>query len=479
MLRCRVLLSLALTALAIRAAPLVAQGVDDGRPVHLPSPGAEILMIDRVSAGRLADERLMRRLLDDCARLMPIAVAARGEASRLPPVTSWASAAADAWMLEFLILPGSGLFSHCGGERTAVHAGVARGLQVVTPNAGAEWRPVQAVRLLVGGRPLDAAVATSFPLRRLSTDGLRVVDGAAMRLSVPIESLAPDDRGELPRVAVQLRVAGDLAWREVEVPSAAVKAAWGRALPARLAYRMARAPDADRPPLVLPPARDRYLQRARDAFVEGDYAEAARLALVRLDDDTLSVDDTRLARVMAGVSFVEQGDGIAARLVLAPALQEEPCLALAPGRAVEASTLMAALARPPASCRGGRPLRVAMQAVVLPGFGRPVSGMRVLVGVIEAAVIASFIARSQQRVRLAERRYEDYLAVSRLQPLLEFPSHRAQKLYRETESARRSAVISLQSALVVWGLSAGEAVVSEVGWGNYYKAVSRYGGAPR
>ncbi len=477
-MRCRRVVALRATlTLACGALPLSAQGVDDGRPVYLPSPSVEILMIDRVSAGRLADERLIRRLLDDCARLMPISVANRGEASRLPPVSTWATSPPESWALEFLIFPRSGGRSHCEGDRTAVHAGVARGLQVVQGSPGETWRPVVSARLVVNGRSVDAAVATPIRLRRLSAAGLESVEDAAMRLTVPIDSLAPSVQGLMPVVSVHVRVAGDVTWHEVEVPAAALDAAWRRALPARLSYRAPRLP-TDEQSIVPPPARDRYLQRARDAFMEGDYSDAARLALVRLDDDTLSVEDTRLARVIAGLSFIEQGDDLAARLVLAPAVRDEPCLALAPGRAEAAAAMLAELARPAARCRPARPLRVALQGAVLPGFGRPTSGMRRLAGVVEAAIVVSFLARSQQRLRVAEQRYDDYLAVSRLQPALEFPAYRAQRLYKDTESARRAALISFQSAIVAWGLFTAEAVVSELGWGTYYETVSRYGGAP-
>lgn len=477
MLRCRVFLLLASVTSFLGISPVSAQGMDDGRPVFLPSPSAEILIIDRVAAGRLADERLLRRLLDDCARLMPIAAAARGEASRLPPVTAWATSPPESWTLEFLILPRSGARSHCEGDRTAVHAGIVRGLQVVQLFEGMRWQPVLEARLLVNGRPLEGALGAPLSLRRLSSAGLELVEGAAVRLVVPIESFAPSVQGVMPSVAVQLRVADDPRWHDVEVPAQALQAAWRRALPARLAYR---APSllADEQTVVLPQARDRYLQRSREAFMQGDYADAARLALVRLDDDTLSTEDTRLARVIAGLSFVEQGDEIAARLVLAPAVRSEPCLALAPGRADAAAALLNDLARPAARCQPARPVRVALQGIVLPGFGRPANSMRMLAGVLEAALIASFLARSQERVREAERRYADYLAVSKLQGGLEFPQLRAQRAYRETESARRAAVIALQSAVVVWGLAAAEAVVSELGWGNYYNAVSRYGAAP-
>lgn len=477
MLRCRVFSLVASVTLTLGSLPLRAQGVDDGRPVYLPSPAAEILIVDRVSAGRLADERLLRRLLDDCARLMTIAAADRGDASRLQPVTAWATSAPESWILEILVFPRSGARSHCEGDRTAVHAGIARGLQVVQGAQGVNWLPVAGARLMVNGRPLDAAVGAPLPLRRLSPEGLELVEGSAARLTVPIESLAPSLSGVMPSVSVQVRVSNDPDWYDVEVPAAALQAAWRRALPARLSYRSLSVPAVEQT-VVLPQARDRYLQRAREAFVEGDYADAARLALVRLDDDTLSVEDTRLARVIAGLSFVEQGDEIAARLVLAPAVQSEPCLALAPGRADAAAAVLAGLARPATKCRPARPARVALQGIVLPGFGRPTSGMRILAGVLEAGLIASFFARSQQHVRVAERRYEEYLAVSRLQPLVEFPSYRAGKAYASAESARRSGLIAFQSAVVLWGIAAAEAVVSELGWGTYFMSVSRYGAEP-
>lgn len=468
----------AVLLLAFARVDASAQGEDDGRPLHLVSPAAEILILDRVSAGRLADTRLLGRLLDDCAPRIGVSPAVRSAAAATPLPSRWASASAAEWTLEILAVPGDGTRAHCGGIRTAVHAGLARGLQVLPPDDGDPLAPLLELRLLIDGREVPTAVAEWLPLQRLEAGGLVRVDSAALRVALPIEALAPNERGRLPTLAVQVRRAGDAVATVVPVPEREVLGLWRRALPARLARGAAGANGDGRPTLTLPPPRDRYLAAARSDFLDGDFSDGARLALVRLDDDTLNVADTRTARVMVGVAFAAQRDEVGARLLLEPLVREEPCFALAPGVAPEAEAVLARLARPRARCRPGRPLRVAIQGALVPGFGRPASRTRIAVGLLELGVMALFISRSQEQVRQAKAQYQEYLDVSLLSPIPEFPQHRARRLYDIAEGTRRAAESSFNIALGIWAVAAVEAVFSEVAWAAHFREISRFGQAP-
>jgi hypothetical protein len=468
----------ALLFLAVASAGANAQGEDDGRPLHLVSPAAEILILDRVSAGRLADTRLLGRLLDDCASRFGLAADVRAAAVAMPMPTRWATAPASDWMLEILAVPGDGTRAHCGGIRTAVHAGLARGLQVLPPDDGAALAPILALQLLIDGREVTTAVSEWLPLQRLGADGLVRVDSAARRIALPIEALVPNERGQLPTLAVRVRRAGDAAATLIPVPEREVLGLWKRALPARLARGASNLDSAARPTLTLPVPRDRYLAAARSDYLDGDLTDGARLALVRLDDDTLNVADTRAARVMVGVAFAAQRDEVGARLLLAPLVREEPCFALAPGVAPEAEAVLARLARPRASCRPGRPLRVAIQGALVPGFGRPASRTRIAVGLLELGVMALFIARSQEQLRQANAQYQEYLDVSILTPVPEFVQYRSRRLYDAAEGTRRAAESSFNIALGIWAVAAVEAVFSEVAWGAHFREISRFGQAP-
>lgn len=470
----------ALLLLALASVGAHAQGEDDGRPLHLVSPAAEILIIDRVSAGRLADARLLGRLLDDCGARMALTPEVRAAAAAIPVPSRWAAVPATEWMLEILAVPGDGTRAHCGGIRAAVHAGLARGLQVDPPAAGGSGAlaPVQALHVLIDGEVVTAAVAEVVPLHRLSGAGLRRVEGAALRIALPIEALIPNARGELPTLAVRVQRAGDAEARVIPVRESDLLGLWKRALPARLTRGAGARDSVARPALVVPPPRDRYLAAARSDFLDGDLRDGARLALVRLDDDTLNVADTRSARVMVGATFAAQGDTVGARLLLAPLVREDPCFALAPGAAPAADAVLARLARPRATCRPGRPLRVAIQGALVPGFGRPASRARLAVGLIEVAVMAVFIARSQDQIRQANAQYREYLDVSILTPIPEFVQYRADRLYNAAEATRRAAENSFNLALGVWVVAAVEAVFSEVSWGTHFREISRFGQAP-
>lgn len=475
---CRSRLRVVLLLLASTSVDAAAQGEDDGRPLHLVSPAAEILIIDRVSAGRLADARLMGRLMDDCAARMTIAADTRSAVATIPVASQWASAPPTDWTLEILAVPGDGTRAHCGGVRTAVHAGLARGLQVLPSEEGTALAPVRELRVLINGVEVATAVAEFVPMQRLGAAGLQRLDSAALRLSLPIEALVPNERGVLPILAVSVRRAGDATATVVTLRESDLLGLWRRALPARLARGAGAVESADQPALVLPIPRDRYLASARSDFLDGDINDGARLALVRLDDDTLNVADTRSARVMVGATFAAQRDEVGARLVLAPLVREEPCFALAPGAAPAADAVLAQLARPRATCRPGRPLRVAIQGALVPGFGRPANRTRIAVGLIELGVMALFIARSQDQVREAKAQYQDYLAVSLLNPIPEFVQYRATRMYDRAEGTRRAAETSFNIAVGIWFVAAVEAVISEVGWGAHFREISRFGQAP-
>lgn len=468
----------ALLLLAFAGVGANAQGEDDGRPLHLVSPAAEILILDRVSAGRLADARLLNRLLDDCASRMAMTPEVRAAAAAMPLPTRWAAAPADEWRLEILAVPGDGTRTHCGGIRTAVHAGLARGLQVLPADEGGALAAVQELQVLIDGQVVSSAMAEWVPVHRLGAAGLQPVDSAALRISLPIESLIPDERGRLPALAVRVRRAGTPEATLIPVRESDLLGLWKRALPARLARGAAVLDTVERPMLTVPPPRDRYLAAARSDFLDGDLTDGARLALVRLDDDTLNAADTRSARVMVGVAFAAQGDAEGARLVLAPVLREAPCFALAPGVAPAADAVLARLARPRASCRPGRPVRVAIQGALIPGFGRPSSRARIAVGVLEVAVMGLFLARSQEQLRQANAEYQEYLDLSLLTPIPEFVQYRAQRLYNAAEGTRRAAESSFNIALGIWVVAAVEAVFSEVAWGAHFREISRFGGAP-
>lgn len=468
----------ALLLLALASVGANAQGEDDGRPLHLASPAAEILILDRVSAGRLADARLLGRLLDDCAARMALAPAVRAAVLAIPVPSRWAAVPSTEWILEILAVPGDGTRAHCGGMRTAVHAGLARGVQVDPSADGASLVPIQALHVLIDGEVVTSAVAEEVPLQRLTGAGLQRVEAVALRLALPIEALMPNARGQLPTLAVRVLRAGDPEGRLIPVPESDLLGLWKRALPARLALGARALAGATQPALAVPPPRDRYLAAARRDFLDGDLTDGARLALVRIDDDTLDAADTRTARVMVGAVFAALGDTVGARLLLAPLVRDEPCFALAPGAAPAADAVLARLARPRATCRPGRPIRVAIQGALVPGFGRPASRARIAVGLIEVAVIAAFIARSQGQLRQANAQYREYLDVSILSPVPEFVQYRAARLYRAAEDTRGAAENSFNLALGVWAVAALEAVFSEVSWGAHFREISRFGQAP-
>jgi hypothetical protein len=462
--------------LVLLPAVALPQGADDGRPLRVEGADVDLVFVDRVSAGRVADDRLLPYLVSTCGRSMPMDADLRTRLLATPWLHPWETAPDDsAWTVDVYAFPRDSTRALCAAEPVPSLAAALRGLQFTAATSPAPLRRLADAAVVVDGAPRRESERQRFAVTRVGPGGSVTTDAAVVRVRFSLDGIVPTAAGALPTVEVHVRVEGAEAPRAITIPTDVLAALWTRALPSRLERVAAQGVDPTVLAVAPPPPRDRELARARDAFLEDDPAEAARIALVRLEDDSLSVADRRIARVLAGLSFHAFGDAVGARLLLAPVVHDDPCFALAPGASAATRELLGALARPPARCVPAQMVRVAVLGAAIPGFGRPTSRSRIAAGVIEAGLVAGAFALSQSHLRTARAQYAEYLAVSPLQPTMEFPARRAARLYKLADGTRREAEQYAFIAIGLWIGALAEALIAESEWGKYYDGIARYG----
>lgn len=263
-------------------------------------------------------------------------------------------------------------------------------------------------------------------LTRITQRGLVTVPGAILRVSVPLDSIAPDSLGELHELSI-LVAAPDLPEpHRVRIPSWALRPIWRQAL------------------------------AARARVLSGDRSADEAAILLRPDPPGVSEPRRLEARVRVGTAFADAGDVAAARVLLAEAVASEPCLTLAPAASAPAGRIVSQMTRPRARCVADMRLAVG-RALLVPGLGHFDTPRRRIASVATFLAVVGTLAASQSTNDEAKRLYAEYRAFDSTVP--GEATATAGKLYRKAEDTR-----VFGSALVVTGATIWGASILESAW---------------
>lgn len=470
----QVLRRIVLAAVLFCSASLAAQEPDDGRPIVVRTSVADFVILDAASTPRLDVDDAMGRAVAACRQAIPIATSDSLRLAALPRLAE-SPAPGRLWPLEMYVFTADAERRSCGAEVLPGVLAALRGVQVTAFDDVAAPYGVRDVRVLVDDAPAAGPPIEVFAGVRVSPTGVRVVDSAVVRVLLSVEHLAPRPNGTTPRISVALREAGREIGRQVDLPPAVVRSLWMRSLAARAEGLSAREVNPEALAVLPPRASDAGLRVAEEALARGDAAAAARAALERLAAGRLAPDDIRIARVQAGLAFASLGDAVGARSMFAPVVEQDPCFALHASASAEVRGLVDRLVRPAARCKGANVPLALVRGALLPGFGRPTTPTRRIVGVLELGAVLGSLALWQSNASAARATYDEYLEVNPDQVSNEIPSVRARRLYEESNQSREQALMFARTGAVLWAAVTAEAVIAEWRWGRYHGPISSYG----
>lgn len=419
------LLLLSGTALA----PLAAQrvpGVSRGPvPTLLRGPRYDVVMLTHATRATLDDDALLSRFFQACRFAGSLRRDDSVAVARSRPWDWNDATTSDQATLTILVRIASANEVRCDATPDIDAVAAARGYQVVTSSDYPGDATISSARLLRGSRIVDAVGTERTATMHLSSRGLRAVEGGLYRLTVPLDAAAPDSTGSARDLILEVTALDSTRSARIVIPWAQVEPLWSQVLPAR--------------------AR-------RGADLEG----ATHTAFERLARATDPIERAE-ARAQLGVAFAGAGDTAAARVLLAGALREEPCLTLH-ASAGPAADLHRSLARPPVRCRASLTRALAV-ATLAPGFANLDGPVRKAYALTVLGVVAGTLAASRSRNDEAESFYARYLAVDGTDPVV--TRSETARLYDRAEAARTAGTTLVAIGTTTWVLSIAEALWTE------------------
>jgi hypothetical protein len=423
----------ALALLTLAAIPSQAQRVDPATeavpfPAVVPARGFDIVLLTHASAAALGDERRMTRFFHECRRQLAIPA---GDSLAFIRSRQWEPAAgtsADADNLTVIVGRSVRTKLDClvGDDLRA--AAFARGFRVTSDTLYPYEPAITSLNFLRGERIVSSGELERISSTRLTARGLITVAGGLVRITVPIDSLAPAADGRADSLRLEITTADSNVARRVAIPWSAVKPMWEQVL------------------------------RARAERLSGAAAVEGPALLQRLASPGMTPQAALDARVKLGVLFAEAGDVAAARTLLARAVADEPCLTLSAASPASARAIVAEVHRPADRCRASVGLTAA-QAAVVPGLAHLRTPKRRLIGAFVFGAVVQSLVRSQAAKDEAKDAYFRYLLVDGTDPA--FTANLAAGLYDEAESRRLAGRRLVTFGAALWGASIVEATWSE------------------
>lgn len=432
-LRSRVLVALAL--LAGISLPARAQRPARQTPPPVPLPVVvadaefDVVLLTHASAAALGDAARMSEYFSACRRRLAIP-ASDSLAVIRSRTWDWTSgAAADDGTLTFLVSRATSNEVDCLSREGSRATAFARGLRVTSDTIYPYGAGITAVTAHRGERLVGGDALERIPATRMTQRGLLTISDGIVRLTVPIDSLAPLADGRVSDLELAITTADTTIAHRIAIPWSAVRPMWEQVL------------------------------RARSARLADTAADANRALLTRLDSPAIGESDALDARVQVGLNFAEAGDSAGARVILGRAVSQEPCLTLGASAPSLARDIVGAVHRPAGRCRASMGLSVA-QAAVVPGLAQLRDPKRRILGALVLGAVISSLVRSQSANDEAKQLYEDYRAVDGPDPQLN--AALAARLYDQAESRRLDG-----SRLVLFGATVWGASIAEAGWSEY------------
>ncbi|MCE9601127.1 MAG: hypothetical protein K8S21_02800 [Gemmatimonadetes bacterium] len=409
-----------------------AQGARAATPRPLPvvvrDSRFDVLFLTRTSAAALDDSVRMSRYFGAC-RKVTVLRAEDSVAVIRSRLWDWGgSDGDDGDRLTLLVTRTSPNAVGCGTGDDLRATALARGFRVTTDVAYPYGTAITAVRVLRGSSSILPSGIERMPTSRITARGLLTIDGDMVRVSVPIDSLAPAADGRVSDMEIEITIADSSTAHRIRVPWTALQEAWEQMLSDRSARLTARTAAENRRLLDLLARPDQGAGRGLDA------------------------------RVAVGVNLSTAGDLAAARAVLGRAVHDEPCLTLGEGFPVAAREIVSAVRRPADRCRASM-VRTLLQATVVPGLGQTRGTTRKAIGALVLGAVAGSLFAARSANADAKALHAEYLAVDGLDPAA--TARLAERLYDRAESRRLDGRRFVAVGAALWGASLAEATWTE------------------
>ena len=468
--RWRALLVLAL----LTSAPLGGQTTVIAQPPLLfESERYEVLVVTRRTIGTLTDDTRIAQLIAGCRRAMRIqpsdsaaAVQHRG--------WDWTSGpSAEPLTVTIVVIPGADLSVPCDDQDAQGRIAAARGLRVTYDSLYQPGRDVERVALWRGKEQIVPRLSERAEVARLTSRGVIGVGAGAVRLSIPVDELAPDATGARDDLVLEVWNARDTVPNLIPVPWPVLAAAWHELIEWRADRAIATGTRSADGLLFTPVPADSALRVARLRYLEGDFAGANRALMPRLIPAALGPVDYRNARVQLALTLASVGDSSGARVLMGRVVDESPCFTLAGDAPAYARRLVDGVRRAPSRCSSNTLLRTAVQSVLLPGFGRPGGVGRKVIGAAAVGLIGASLASGFSNSSGARSTYDLYLAMDF--SVSSIPADSSRALYISAESQRTSAKQAMLVAAVVWSATVVESMLHEARLGRSLRQVQEYG----
>jgi len=425
------LLLLALLAsapLSAGAQPRVVAAAPAPLPVVVRDSLFHVVLLTRASAVALADSGRMSAYFGVC-RNTTVLRADDSLAVIRSRLWDWDSAhGADLDHLTVLVTRVSDTEVECGARGSLRATALARGFRVTRDVAYPYGTAISAITVHHGSRVILPEDVERIPTSRITARGLLTIDGDMVRITVPLDSLAPAASGRVEEMEIEVTTPDSARSHRIRVPWTAMQSLWEQVLDDRAAR------------------------------LDAASATESRRLVAQLAGPDGSAERTLDARVALGVSLGVSGDVAAARAILGRAVGDEPCLTLSGLAPVAAREIVAALTRPPDRCRASIP-RALLQSTLLPGLGQTTGTGRKVIGALVLGAVAGTLVLSQRANDDAKTLYAEYLTIDGLDPADAAAS--AASAYDRAESRRLAGRRLVLAGATLWGASIAEATWTE------------------
>lgn len=449
-----------------REAPIVVQG---GR--------FEVLALSPLAALDLARDEALAPIVAACGPQLQIADADRAELIASDPWEAFDRAAAREPTFSFTIVPVQAVMADCGAGELARHAALARGIRFGRQAFYNASNDALRAQLWVNGAAVEPVLAGRASVTQVAQARVMQDGTAQVRLFVLPSMVAPTVAGRMPQVELWVWNAKDAVPDRIPVPVAVLRRLWD----AELRWRAERIANgavvaiADGRP-VLPMPRDTVLRFARSRLDAGDHRAAAVASVDRLRGGDLAGEDLRIGRLQLAFAFDAEGETDGARVVVADALSEDPCLSFAAGTGARFVRMLDA-GRPPARCTSVPLAKVALFSVV-PGMGQLAGRRRTgMAFAVAATTVGGLVLASTQHAQAREL-HTEYNAITGFEALEEIIEVRVRDYYVRAQRKRDAANTMAAVAIGAWVVGGIEAVLAEHWHAKSLRAADGYGRPP-
>jgi hypothetical protein len=397
-------------------------------PVLITSGMYDVVLLTHASAAGLGDPRRAAEWFRSCRQRLAIPASDSLAVVRSQPWEWSAGPVTDPNSITFLVSRTPREVVDCEASDAATAIAHARGFRVTADTAYPYDATITEVNVRRGEARLTSADVERVAATRLTRRGLITVSAALLRLSLPVDDLAPDSLGGVSDLELEIVSPDSALPHRIAIPWSKLRPVWEQLLRARAERRSAELFGTVTAPL--------------EALARADASAAERLD----------------AQVRVGDAFARAGDLSAARVVLGRAVEEEPCLTLAASMDGASRGIVDRVERPRDRCTANLPLVVG-RATLLPGFGHLQGTRRRFYAVAMLSAVAGTLAASQSTNDEAKALYARYLAADDPDPAQ--AAGAAARLYDQAESKRLAGRNLVIAGAALWGASIIEAAVTE------------------